>query len=355
MDWYPLRLSTPIRSHMFGGHAIAEILGRRGLPAGRIAETWEVSDVEGSIANVTEGSLAGQSLRDLVKRYPTELVGPGFDGPYFPLLSKFIDGCGMLPVHLHADDETARRLECQPNGKTEAWHILWAEPGATALVGIKPGIDRDTLRSALIAQDYDAVMRRLPVRAGETIYVPGGTLHSFGPGTLIYEIEQTSDIQQQAMPWQMSDGSPLSHQDWIAGIDQLLEECYLEPQPEFTPGFRLPQGNDIDRLICTASPYFALERWRVAGAGAKPLTYRFNKATLLSNVGTPIRIQAGNWSGVLGAAETLLLPAALGEIQLAGPADVLFGYVPDLEQDIRMPLRAAGYGDQAFAVLGATH
>jgi mannose-6-phosphate isomerase len=57
---------------------------------------------------------------------------------------------------------------------------------------------------------------------------------------------------------------------------------------------------------------------------------------------------------MLGAAETLLLPAALGEIQLAGPADVLFGYVPDLEQDIRAPLRAAGYSPQAFAVLGTT-
>jgi mannose-6-phosphate isomerase len=338
---------------MFGGHAIAERLGRRNLPAGRIAETWEVSDVEGSIASVTEGPLAGQTLRDLVKRYPFELVGQSFDGPYFPLLTKFIDGCGMLPVHLHADDDTARRLECQPNGKTEAWHILWAEPGATALVGLKPGVDHDTLRKALIAQDYDAVMRRLPVRAGETIYIPGGTLHSFGPGTLIYEIEQTSDIQQQAMPWQMSDNTPLSHQDWISAIDKLLEECKLEPRPIFTPGFRLPETNDIDRVICTASPYFALERWRVAGAGSEPLIYRFNKATLLSNVGTPIGIQAGNWSGVLGAAETLLLPAALGHIRLAGPADVLIGYVPDLENDIRKPLRAAGYGSQAFAALGA--
>ena len=93
----------------------------------------------------------------------------------------------------------ARRLEGQTNGKTEAWHILDAAPGATALVGLKPGVGLDTLRDALWREDFDSVMRRLPMRAGETVYVPGGTLHSFGPGTLIYEIEQTSDIQQHAM------------------------------------------------------------------------------------------------------------------------------------------------------------
>ncbi|TWI52373.1 mannose-6-phosphate isomerase [Pseudomonas duriflava] len=350
MDWYPLRLTTPIRSHMFGGHAIAERLGKRGLPPGRIAETWEVSDVDGSIAQVTEGSLEGQSLRNLVLQHPRELIGADFDGPHFPILTKFIDGCGMLPVHLHADDETARRLECQPNGKTEAWHILWAEPDATALVGLKPGVDTKALRQALIAQDYDAVMRRLPVRTGETIYVPGGTLHSFGPGTLVYEVEQTSDIQQQAMPWQMSDGAPLSHQEWIAGIDALIEQCHLDLRPTFTPGLRLSHNTAIDRVLCTAGPYFALERWRVTDD--TPFIHGFDKALILSNVGAPFGLKTQGWSGRLAAAETVLIPAAIGEFQLTGPADVLISYLPDLEFDIRKPLHAAGYSDEVINTLG---
>lgn len=141
------------------------------------------------IVTVTAGPLAGRTLRELQQKHPDELVGRSWRGPRFPVMTKFIDGYGMLPVHLHADDRTAQGKEGEPNGKTEAWHILEAGPGATALIGLKPGVGMDTLREALIAQDRDRVMRRVPVRAGETVYVPGGTLHSFGPRTLIFEIE----------------------------------------------------------------------------------------------------------------------------------------------------------------------
>ncbi|WP_229890166.1 class I mannose-6-phosphate isomerase, partial [Streptomyces griseomycini] len=180
-DLYPLRLSVTARPLVFGGHAIARRLGKKGIPDWSIAETWECSDVTGAVSVVTGGPLAGRSLRQVVADHPEALMGAGWSGRCFPVLTKFIDAAGALPVHLHADDETARRLEGQPNGKTEAWHILDAAPGATALCGVKDGVTADRLRAALEAQDFDAVLRRLPVRAGDTVYVPGGTLHSFGP------------------------------------------------------------------------------------------------------------------------------------------------------------------------------
>ncbi|GGY80454.1 hypothetical protein GCM10010300_25530 [Streptomyces olivaceoviridis] len=175
-------------------------------------------------------------------------------------------------MHLHADDATARRLEGEPNGKTEAWHVLDAVPGATALVGVRPGVDRQRLRRALLAQDFDAVMRRLPVRAGQTVYVPGGTLHSFGPGTLVYEIEQTSDIQQHAMPWGMEDGSPLAEREREANIERLLDEWRPEPRPRFQPGLSVPVDDSVVRTVPCAGPYFALERW-TAGSTAPPRPY----------------------------------------------------------------------------------
>ena len=350
MDWYPLKLTTPVEPHVFGGRAIPEKLGRGGLPDGRIAETWEVSDVEDHMGEVTNGPLAGQSLRQLVQDSPEELMGRGWSGEYLPILSKFIDAEGMLPVHLHADDETAQRLEGQPNGKAEAWHILDAAPGATALVGLKEGVDKETLREALLRQDFDSVMRRLPVRPGETVYVPGGTLHSFGPGTLIYEIEQTSNIQQHAMHWMMQDGSTLADEQWRSNIDALLEELKLEPRPDFQPGLRIPVDDGVERVFLCASPYFALERWRARTAA--PLGHSFETATILSNLGSPVSVDAGGSSQWLGRAETLLLPAVLGRVEIRGPADVLMGYLPDLERDVRTPLAAAGYGPEVIAALG---
>jgi mannose-6-phosphate isomerase len=350
MDWTPLELTTPIRNHIFGKRKIADRLGRTDLPDGQIAETWEVSDVDEDIAVVLSGPLKGRSLRELTMRYPDELVGRGWRGPHFPVLTKFIDGTRMLPVHLHADDRMAQRMEGQPNGKTEAWHILDAADDATALVGLKDGVDRHTLREALLGQDYDSVMRRLPVRAGDTIYVPGGTLHSFGPDTLIYEIEQTSNIQQHAMPWHMEDGSPVPPQERRQNIEMLLDELNPEPRPDFRPGLRLPVEGGVARTICVASSYFALERWK-AESGAV-IRHSFDHAMILSNVGPPTAVRAGPWAGELGRAKSLLLPAALGGVEITGPAEILFGYLPDLDRDIRAPIKAAGHGPELIAGLG---
>ncbi|GGY24601.1 class I mannose-6-phosphate isomerase [Streptomyces djakartensis] len=350
MDWYPLRLTTPVKSHVFGGRALAERWGRAGLPDGPVAETWEVSDVDGEGSRVTDGPLAGRSLRGLTESNPDELVGHGWRGPRFPVLTKFIDAAGPLPVHLHADDATARRLEGEPNGKTEAWHVLDAEPGATALVGVRAGVDRDRLRQALLAQDFDAVMRRLPVRAGQTLYVPGGTLHSFGPGTLVYEIEQTSDIQQHAMPWRMEDGSALDEEERRANLERLLEQWRPDPRPDFRPGLCVPVDDGVERTVLCAGPHFALERWRVGTAA--PLVRDFSTALVLSNAGAAVTVESGGQRVPLERAGSLLLPAALGRVRIQGPADVLAGYLPDLERDVRSPLLAAGHGQAAVAALG---
>lgn len=349
MRWHPLRLTTPFRTYGFGGRAIVDRLGKRDLPLPVIAETWEVSDVDGNVAVVREGDLAGKTLRELAREHGADLVGRGWRGDRFPILTKFLDAAAMLPVHLHASDEVARRIEHAPNGKAEAWHILDAAPGASVLIGLQEGVDAATLRDALLRQDYDAVMRRIPVRAGDTVYVPGGTLHTFGPGTLIYEIQQTSDISQHAMPFAL-DGTPLDTATWHHNIDMLLAELDAETRPSINPGLRVAAGPDADRTFLCAGPYFALERWRIG----RPALYqhRFETALILSNVGEPVDVRSGNWRDILRRGETLLLPAVLGEVEIAGPADILAGFLPDIGRDVVEPLTSAGYGPDAMAALG---
>jgi mannose-6-phosphate isomerase len=106
----------------------------------------------------------------------------------------------------------------------------------------------------------------------------------------------------------------------------------------------------VRRTILRAGPYFALERW-TAGTQA-PLRHIFSTARILTNAGAPVAVTSGPWTGTLDRARTLLLPAALGEIRIEGPADVLLGYVPDLDEDIRGPLPTAGHAPAAIAGLG---
>ncbi|MDP9363426.1 MAG: class I mannose-6-phosphate isomerase [Chloroflexota bacterium] len=354
MNWSPIKLSVHVRDYAFGERLIPDKLGKTGLPAGVVAETWEISDHRDARATITSGPFAGRLLHDLVEAEPEGLVGEGWRGPHFPLLGKFLDAAHPLPVHLHADDETARRLHGEPHGKTEAWHILWAAPGASILAGIKPNSDRDHIRAAFVAQDYDAVMPRYPIRAGDTVYVPGGIIHSFGPDTLIFEIQQTSDLGQSVMPTDLY-GNRLDAAQWEANIDAAMTELRTDFLPKPNAGLARPAETPGNRLVVgAAGPHFAIERWTLAAAHREP-AHPWRCLTL-SNVGAPVRLAYGGGEESLGRAESCILPAALGDVTVEPtgdePADLIACYVPDLGRDIVAPLREAGHDEVAIEALG---
>ncbi len=350
MDTYPIKLSYHVRAYYFGERLIPEKLDKGDVPEGVVAETWEVSDYRETTGEIANGRYTGRTLHDLVTEYPNELVGEGWRGLHFPLLEKFIDASHMLPVHLHADDETAREKHGEPHGKTEAWHILWAAEDATILAGAEEGLSRDELYEAFKAQDHDAVMPRHPIRAGDTIYVPGGVIHTFGPDTLVFEVQQTSDLGQFVTPEDLY-GNLLDEQTWEANIEAALDELRTGYRPRPNPGLVLEDGPNR-RALCCAGPYFALERWTLTGPHTE--LSRPERCLTLSNVGDSVRIEYAGGAEALGRGESCILPAAIGEVRLVpeGETSLIVCYVPDLERDVVAPLREAGYPDEEIRALG---
>jgi mannose-6-phosphate isomerase len=379
MQWYPIKLTTHVRTYAFGERLIPELLGKQGAPDGRVAETWEISDYRDTSGTVIGGAAAGKTLHQLIEEHPDEVVGARWRGPHFPLLEKFLDATHMLPVHLHAGDALARQKYNEPNGKTEAWHILWAAPGATILAGVKPDTSRETLIAAFKAQDYDSVMFRYPIQPGDTVYVPGGVLHSFGPDTLIFEVQQTSDLAQMVMPVDLF-GNRLSEQQWDANIAATLEELRTDYLPKPNAGLTLPIDGENRYVMGCAGPYFALERWTLRA----PHTERLDGShcRTVANVGSPVRLDYQGGTDLLQCGESRLLPAALGEVQITPVesgeiiriphrldtdadlpvehreidtkpvASLIVCYVPNLQTDVVVRLRAAGHTSEAIASLG---
>jgi mannose-6-phosphate isomerase len=353
LEAYPIELSYHVRDYYFGERLIPELLGKQDTPEGKVSETWEISDYRETTGTVANGSYRGRTLHDLVEEFPDELVGEGWRGPHFPLLIKFLDASHLLPVHLHADDETARRKHGEPHGKTEAWHILWAADDATILAGIKEGSSREDLIGAFKAQDYGAVMPRHGIVPGDTVYVPGGILHTFGPDTLILEVQQTSDLGQFVMPFDLY-GNRLSEEEWDANIEATLDELKTDFLPRPNPGLVLE--NDANRrVLCCAGPHFALERWTLTGPHTEPAHPR--RFFTLSNVGEgPVTLEYEGGTQTLGRAESRVMPAAIGEVRVVHGstevASLVACYVPDLELDVVGPLRDAGYSDGEIRTLG---
>ena len=347
MEFYPLKLSYHIRNYYFGEDLIHGI--KDNLPDGKISETWEISDYKDTSGTVLNGELKGKSLHDLIKDYPHEIVGKDWSGPHFPILAKFLDASHLLPIHLHADNQTAKEKYNEPNGKTEAWYILWAAQNATILVGIKDGFSRDDLFKAFKEQDYDKVMYRKPIKTGDTVYVPAGILHSFGPDTLIYEVQQTSDLGNDVMPKDLY-GKVRSEEDWDWHINETLDELKTNFVPEANPGL-ITFDDGVEKKYCVASEWFGLEQWQFENP---ILVSKPNRFRIISNLANPIKIKYSAKEETLKKGESCIIPAAMSEYKLIpeSKAKLLISYLPDLEKDIIEPLSHHGFTRQDIEALG---
>ena len=196
-----------------------------------LGETWEVSDVgeedDTFHSVVTAGPLAGTTLRSLIEKDPESILGSAFDSGVparLPLLYKFIDAAEDLSVQVHPDDALAQKLGLGTWGKSEAWIILDALPGARLQVGLKEGWDVGRLvECARSGEDVSAALQEVAVQRGEIIELPAGTIHSIGAGILLAEIQQSSDVT-----WRVHDGGR-------PGLDGKARELHLDQVLMTTP------------------------------------------------------------------------------------------------------------------------
>ncbi|GAB3888031.1 type I phosphomannose isomerase catalytic subunit [Spirosoma agri] len=192
---YPLTFETIFKDKIWGGQKINTILGKDFSPLPNCGETWEVSDVEGNVSVVKEGSLQGKTLRDLVAQYKGELVGEHVYAKYgdrFPLLIKFIDANDDLSIQVHPDDELAAKRK-SGFGKTEMWYIMQADEGAKLNAGFNREVTKEEYVKAVADNTIQDILNIEPAKPGDVFFLPAGRVHYIGKGLLLAEIQQTSD------------------------------------------------------------------------------------------------------------------------------------------------------------------
>ena len=193
------------------------------------------------------GPLAGRTVAEALAE-----LGPAFLGETayrrygleLPLLIKIIDTAEWLSVQVHPDDAYAHTMEAHTgyHGKNEAWYILEADPGAEIVYGLLRPLSKEALSETLRTGQAFSVLRRVPVRVGQTIYVPAGTVHALGPGLLLYEVQQRSDLTYRL--YDFGRGRPLH-------LEKGLEVAHLQPR-------HLPTATDSGALV--DSSWFSLRR-----------------------------------------------------------------------------------------------
>jgi len=282
--------------------------GQRLKPADPpVGEAW----VAFGESRVLEGACAGHTLAELAARHGERLLGREVfesHGTRFPLLVKLLDCADWLSVQVHPDDEQAARLVGRgESGKCEAWHFIEAEPGAEILAGVREGTTAEELERAIRAGRVLDVARRLKVRAGESVYIPAGALHSLGPGLLLYEVQQASDTTFRVYDWDRpaSAGRRLH----VAESVEVTDPCKvidIRPAPELS-------GAATFAALCC--PHFALDVLSVEGA---PLVCDTGGRSfhVLTVVEGEAEVARGEERARLGRFETALVAGGAGAYEL---------------------------------------
>lgn len=154
-----------------------------------IGEVW----LTGDQCVAETGQFSGRSLTEIVRAAGPALAGEGYSGESFPLLVKVLFPKEKLSVQVHPDDAMAQRYG-EPRGKTECWYALDAVPGAAVALGIQPGADPEQVREAIHHSTLENLLVWLPVEKQDMIYVDAGTVHAIGPGLVLLETQQNSDL-----------------------------------------------------------------------------------------------------------------------------------------------------------------
>jgi mannose-6-phosphate isomerase len=292
--------------------------GEEGRPEDWIGSTTTAFGQESEgLSRVTDGRL----VRDLIRAEPEALLGSAHVARFGAdpgLLVKLLDAGERLPVHLHPGREFARARLGSPWGKTEAWLILHAEPGATVHVGLREPVDMATLRRWVDEQDADemlAALHEVRVRAGDAVLVPAGTLHAIGAGILLLELQEPTDFSV-LVEWRrfgVDSGAEHLGLGWDTAL-AAVDRDPADPAELVSHEAVLPPAAD---------PYFRAERLD-GGAESEP---SFAILVVLDGEGA-LRTERGDELG-LRSGTTVLVPFAAGATTLKGELDAIRCLPPD--------------------------
>jgi mannose-6-phosphate isomerase len=333
---YPWELEPTLTPAVWGGDELVRKYGKHRDASDKLGESWECWDAN-AVAN---GTLKGSTVATLRERLKTQFLGDLDPARIFPILTKIITAHDWLSVQVHPNDAYAQRVERQAFGKTECWYVMAAQPDAQLVVGWTRDTSRAEYERRVADGTLGEILRKVPVKCGDTVYVPAGLVHAIGPGVTVFETQQASDLTYRMFDWNRMglDGKPrelhvrkaadvLSYraggESTLAQIEYAYEglsATALIADPRFT----------VERIIATTEP-------ASLGTHARPL--------IIMSLEQPMEIACAGTTTALHKYQTVLIPAAAGRCSVRSnkeSAPFLFVTPPQSPDQLATRLLAAG-------------
>jgi mannose-6-phosphate isomerase len=320
---YPFLLAPQFVERVWGTRDLAPLYQHNRTPQQvPVGEVW----LTGDECQVVNGSLAGYDLATLAGRFGCDFVGEAAPrSSRFPLLIKFLFPCEKLSVQVHPDDEGAHR-HGEPNGKTECWYVYSAAPGAQIALGLKPGATLAELERAITETRAEELLNWMDVAVGDLIYVDAGTVHTIGPGSVLVEVQQNSDLTYRLYDY----GRPRPLHLGKA-FDVIKEKNFS--------GKIAPSGTNGNLNLVTA-PWFVVNRRTVAEGKEHLITRHMPPYSVQIVVG----LEGGGWvlaqdrePVAFSRGQVVVVPATLNNFRVRPQKSLEYLHVTLPQDEVKVP------------------
>lgn len=299
-----VRLEPAFKDNLWGGTRLRDIYGKK-CNYSIIAESWELSTHRAGQSIVATGKSRGLMLGEYIDRFGREILGWKCE-PYerFPLLIKFIDSRQSLSIQVHPGDDYALQQEDE-YGKNELWYIVDCEPDSYLYCGFSQDVTEEEVRRRVEEGTLTDVLNKIPVKKGESFFIETGTVHAIGPGVLICEIQQSSNVTYRLYDYQRRDKYGE------------LRELHVDKAMDVV-NFR---KKDIEAVNVMECKYFSVEQAEIEDEISFVLDESsFRAFVVLEGNG---KVQAGDVVLDYKAADCFFVPAGKKSIIFSGNGTVL--------------------------------
>ena len=309
----PLFLQSVMQEKIWGGTHLRDVFDYD-IPSDHVGEYWAISAHPNGVSTIKNGRYAGQTL-DVLYAEHRELFGNRQE-PVFPLLTKILDANDWLSVQVHPDDAYGLEHEGEL-GKTECWYIIAAEPGAEIIYGHNAK-SKEELRQQIESKDWENLLTKVPVKAGDFFYVPSGTMHAIGAGIMVLETQQSSDTTYRVYDFDRKDDQ--------GNLRELHLEKSIDVLTIGEPANSRSVTTKVDNLKSTllvASDFFAVYKWEISGKADFEKTADYSLFSVLDGQGS-LKVDGQDYDIAKGS--HFILPSDVQAWEIKGNLELIVSH-----------------------------
>lgn len=285
------------------------------LPDGKIGECWAISAHPHGPATIKNGPLAGKTLAEAYSDDPEYFGNPS--SKVFPLLTKILDAEDSLSVQVHPDDKYAAEHEHEL-GKTECWYVISAEPGSYLIYGHHAKTHEELVEMIENGQ-WDKLLRKVPVKAGDFFYVPSGTIHALTTGIMVLETQQSSDTTYRLYDYDRTDDQGHKRELHLKQSEDVTTVPHVDPKLDITSK---KVGNSTITTLVTApiSKFFSVYHLNVDGDLKQAKDAAYSLFSILDGEGT---LTCDGKTFAIKKGDHFLIPNQVQDWTLSGKLDIV--------------------------------